>query len=249
MHTDGDTLAQLTQQFERRGFDVRTAATAFQAQGQLETSGAVAVVLAQWDAVAAVGGEVYKWALRHRAALRGQFVFMSAVVPEGFDELVGGRALAIDPRQTAELQRVVTATAQRAEKLVATDGGDADWLDTERPTLLLVDDDPVLLSVIAAFLGESGFAVTAVDSAPAAMAEMRVADFHVVLADWQMDNGTGGELLRWVTEQRPSMFSKLAFLSSTGAGESLAAAKGCRAFSKGQDSRGLISSLSEIARS
>jgi DNA-binding response OmpR family regulator len=249
VHTDGDVLDQLTQQFERKGFDVRTAATAFQAQGQLETSTAVAVVLAQWDGGTTVGGDIYKWALRHRPALRGQFVFMAAVVPDGFDELVSGRALAIDPRQVGELHRVVAATAAQAEKLNVGDLGDGDWLDTERPTLLLVDDDPVLLTVIASFLGESGFAVTPVDSAPAAMAEMRVADFHVVLADWQMDNGSGNELLRWISEQRPSMMPKLTFLSSTAAGEQQAAAKGCRAFSKGQDSRVLIGALQEIARS
>ncbi len=248
IHRDGDVLDRLTRLFEGRGFDVRTAATAFQAQGQLESSAPLTVILAQWEPEATIGADVYRWAARTKPALRRLFVFMSEVVPEGFDGLVGGRSLAIDPRQTAELIRVVTAAAGQARKTGQADATDGDWLDNEKPTLLLVDDDPVLLSVIASFLGDSGFAVTSVDSGAAAMAEMRISEFQVVLADWQMDNGAGGELLRWITEQRPAMVSRLAFLSSTAAGEAQAASKGCRAFNKGQDSRGLITALTEIAR-
>lgn len=248
IHRDGDALDRLTRLFEGRGFDVRIAATAFQAQGHLEAAAPVSVILAQWDPEAPIGADVYRWAARHKPALRRLFVFMAEVVPEGFDGLVGGRALAIDPRQTGELLRVVTAAASQARRTGPSDAADADWLDNEKPTLLLVDDDPVLLSVIASFLGESGFAVTSVDSGAAAMAEMRIADFQIVLADWQMDNGAGGELLRWITEQRPAMLPRLAFLSSTASGEAQATAKGCRAFNKGQDSRGLIAALFEIAR-
>ncbi|MEZ4368678.1 MAG: response regulator [Kofleriaceae bacterium] len=248
IHRDGAMLDQLTQLFEGRGFDVKTAATSFQAHTHLESATAFAAVVAQWDPQASLGGEVYRWALKNRPTVRGQFVFLSEAAPEGFDELVAGRCLAIDPGQQGELARVVDAAVAQAARLDSSDGGDASWLDAERPTLLLADDDPVLLTVIAQFLGDAGFAVTPVDSGEAAIAQLRLSDYHVVLADWSMENGSGGDLLRWITDQRPSMVSRLAFLSSSSAGQAQAEAKGCRAFSKGQDSRGLIAALSDIAR-
>jgi DNA-binding response OmpR family regulator len=239
-------LDHLTRVVEERGFDVITAATGFQAHGHLETGRAIAVVLAQWDNDSPLGGEVYRWVLRNRYALRGQFVFLAIEAPDGFDALVAGRCLIVDPYKDDELVNILEAAARRIENL-ATREPDGAWIDGERPTLLLVDDDPTLLLVIAELLGDAGFSVMSVEGGDAATAQLERSSFDVVVSDWQMDGGSGADLYRWIVVHRPDLAERFVFLSDGRVEQIRARLPNVPVFVKGQDADGLIAMLRETA--
>ena len=239
--------------FEGRNYAIYTASTAFQASSQVESEIQWDAIISQWDLDSTLGADLYLWVIRHRPDMRRRFVFLADTPPDGFDDLVEGRSLCISPTEPAELVRVVEATVRQTARLtgqrdaIAGSGVD-DWLDEARPKLLLVDDDPVLLEVISQFLGEAGFAITPVESSSAAIAQLRLLEFDVVLADWQLDHIVDSELVRWMHEHRPARVRTLAFLSNSLAGEAEARGLGYPAFSKGQDSRSLVTALRDIAR-
>ena len=56
--------------------------------------------------------------------------------------------------------------------------------DRGRPTLLLADDDPLLLDVMAELLDDAGYTVTQVESGNAAIAALEHHDFDVIVSDW-----------------------------------------------------------------
>jgi CheY-like chemotaxis protein len=254
IHQDGDALDGLTRLLESRGFDVVTAATAFQANARLDGEREIDVVVAQWDDEHALGGEVYRWVLRHRPRLRGQFVFLGISAPEGFDQIVAGRCLLIDEQEEAELVRVAEAASRRSRQLalMATDesGAVAAYaMDGHpgRPRLLLVDDEPMLLRVMAEWFVAVGFAVVPVESGNAAISELATGRFDVIVTDWQMEDGTGADLYRWVQAHQPQHVEKIAILADGRTEQIRAILPGVPVFAKGQDADGLIAVLSAIA--
>jgi CheY-like chemotaxis protein len=239
-------LDHLTRVVEERGFDVITAATGFQAHGHLETGRPIAVVLAQWDDDSPLGGEVYRWVLRNRYALRGQFVFLATEAPDGFDALVAGRCLLVDPFRGDDLINILEASAKRVEQLATLEPRGA-LFDGERATLLLVDDDPTLLYVIADLLGDAGFSVMSVEGGDAAVSQLERTSFDVVVSDWQMDGGSGGDLYRWIVMHRPDLVERFVFLSDGRVEQIRAKLPSVPVLVKGQDADGLIAMLKEIA--
>ena len=114
IHDDGDVLDLLTRLFEGSGFDVIDAPTAFRAQAPPRGhSATIEVVVAPWDETHAIGGEVYRWVLQHRADLRTRFVFIADEVPPEFDAVVGGRCLAVPLSAPDELVRVARGIVRR----------------------------------------------------------------------------------------------------------------------------------------
>jgi CheY-like chemotaxis protein len=254
IHQDGNELDRLTRLFEGRGFDVVTAATAFQANARLDGERSIDVVVAQWDDENALGGEVYRWVLRHRSRLRGQFVFLGVAPPDGFDLMVAGRCLIVDPNEDAELVRVTEAASRRSRQLALakTDesGAVAAYASADGaygPRLLLVDDEPVLLAVMAGWFAEVGFRVTAVESGNAAIDQLASSEFDVVVTDWQMEDGSGAELYRWIRAHKPDHVERVAFLADGRVEQIRAALPGVPVFAKGQDADGLIAVLRQIA--
>jgi CheY-like chemotaxis protein len=254
IHQDGDALDRLTRLFEGRGFDVVTAATAFQANARLDGERAIDVVLALWDDAHSLGGEVYRWVLRHRPKLRGQFVFLGTSAPEGFDQMVGGRCLIVDPDDVIEVVRVTEAASRRSWQLaaaatdesgaVAAYGADG---KTPRPRLLLVDDEPVLLQVMAGWFTDVGFAVTQAESGNEAIAELSRAAFDVIVTDWQMEDGSGADLYKWIKVNQPAHIDRVAILADSRIEQIRSTLPGVPVFSKGQDADGLIAILRQIA--
>lgn len=248
IHQDADLLDQLTRLFEARGFAVAIAATAFQAMSHLESDRDYVVVIAAWDASTTLGADIYKWALRNRFHLRGQFVFLADEVPPDFDRIVAGRCLVVAPRETEEIVRVAEAAARRGERLADMSDDELAWLDADRPTLLLADDDPVLLSVMAQLLGDFGFAVTPVESGNAAIAQLDRSDFEVILLDWFMSDGAGGQVYQWLLTYRPWMAERVVFITGGDADVIRKDAAGRPVMPKGQDSQALVRLLTTIAR-
>jgi CheY-like chemotaxis protein len=245
---DPGALDLLTRVFERRGFAVATAAVARQAIAALESGRVIDVVVAAWDPSHAIGGEVYRWVLKHRVGMRAHFVFLAGdTVPE-FDRLVGGRCLAVRPEETEELVRVVETSARRNQRMEQIAEADVAWLDADRPALLLVEDDPIQLMVMSQLLGDVGFTVTAVESGNAAIAQLEEHDFSVILSDWYMADGTGGDLYRWVCTAKPWFLDRLVYITAGDLGEPEKTAVGIAILPKGQDSEALLTLLANTAR-
>ena len=247
IHDDGDALDSLTRLFEGSGFDVITAVTGFRAQAVLESDRAIDVVAAPWDHDHPIGGDVYRWSLQRRYDLRDQFVFIASEPPPEFDRIVAGRCLAISAERPGELVRVALATIRRAENLeLMRDAAIA--IETDQPTLLLVDDEPVLLAVMADLFRELGYTVTPVESGNAAVARLDLQDFDVIVADWHMDDGNGADLFRWVLARKPYLASRVIFISGDSSDDVGRVAPGRPMFHKGQDSAALLAVIREVVR-
>ena len=249
IHDEGDALDLLTRLFEASGFDVVTAVTGFRAQAYLEGDRRFDVVVAPWDVAHPVGGDVYRWALQRRYDLRDQFVFVAQDVPAEFDRLVAGRCLAVSMVRPNEVVRVAVATIKRRHQLeAARDAAVADLDGDNKPTLLLVDDDPSLLAAMAGLLSDSGYNVTRVDSGNDAVRHLQQEEFEAIVIDWHMDEGSGADLYRWISAERPWLADRIVFLSSEESDDTSMVAPGRPTFRKGQDSHGLRTVLREIIR-
>jgi CheY-like chemotaxis protein len=246
IHGDSVTLDRLTIAFEADGFDVVTAMSAFRAQALLEDDRHVDVVVAPWDDATALGGDVYRWALRRRPELRGQFVFLADAPPADFDQVVGGRCLAVSPAATVELLQVADAAVIRARR-----GQTAGALvvpSREAPVLLLAEDEPILLLVMTRLLSQAGYRVISVEGGHAATRWLEDSEVDVIVADWQMDAGSGAELYHWLVVHRPHLARRLVFISGSRAADVAREAPDCPVFPKGQDSGALLRTLAELVR-
>jgi CheY-like chemotaxis protein len=248
IHDDGEALDALTQLFEAAGFEVTTAITGFRAQAHLEGERRIDVVVVPWDAAHPVGGEVYRWSLQRRYDLRDGFVFLAAEPPADFDRLVAGRCLGVSPSQPSEVVRVAVAAATRRRQLEVVRDAALEEADATRPALLLADDEPVLLVAMAELLAAAGYAVSRVESGHGAIQLLAHEDFDVIVADWNMDDGTGADLYRWIAQVKPWLAERVVFLADEEGDHAAAVAPGRPMFRKGADSRTLTSVLREIVR-
>src|SRR5262245_33584778 len=236
-HGDGDILDHLTRWFEANGFEVIAAVTAYRAEAHLEGDREIEVVVAPWDETHAVGGEIYRWVLQHRPDLRSRFVFIANDVAPGFDQIVGGRCLAVPLAAIEEIVRVASGivrrvrTPPRGVPIVRGPG---------RPPLLLAEDDQLLLAAMADLLTEAGYAVSSVDSTKKAIELVEFRDFDVIVADWRMYDGGGKDLYKWIVQNKPHLASRIVFLSEAADDDSVPVAPGRPMFRKGQDSQALI---------
>jgi len=243
IHGSADVLDLLTRWFEASNLDVLAATSAFRAQAALEGERPIDVVIAPWDVSHSLGGETYRWVLQHRPDLRNRFVFVADEVPPEFDAVVGGRCLAVPLSAIDELARVATAIVRRVRTPPL---GVPVIRQRGRPTLLLVDDDPLLLEAMAHLLNDAGYAVTQTESGNQATEVLELRDFDAIVADWHMHDGSGADLYRWVMKHKPQLAPRVVFLSEADQDDSGPVAPGRPMFRKGQDSQALSDVLREI---
>lgn len=81
-----------------------------------------------------------------------------------------------------------------------------------RPRLLVVDDDPLVRDVIAERL-ERFADVELARSADEAIDRLGTEDFHAVLADLMMPDGTGMDLHAWIAKRRPHLLDRMVFMT------------------------------------
>jgi two-component system chemotaxis response regulator CheY len=248
IHDDGEALDTLTRLFEASGFEVATAVTAFRAQAYLEGDRPVGLVVVPWDAAHPVGGELYRWVLQRRYDLRDGFVFLAAETPPDFDRLVAGRCLAVAVTRPMEIIRVATAAVKRRQQLEAARDAALEVVGDDRPSLLLADDEPVLLMVMADLLNEAGYAVSRVDSGHGAILLLENEEFDVIVTDWNMDDGNGADVYRWILLSKPWLADRVVFLADEEGQDAAVVAPGRPMFRKGQDSHALSAVLREIVR-
>ena len=251
IHDDGDALDALTQLFEGAGFEVISALTGYRAQAHLDGERAIDAVVVPWDTAHPLGGEIYRWSLQRRYDLRDGFVFLAEDTPPDFDRLVAGRCLAVSLTQPSEVVRVATATVRRRRQLEAVRDSVLDELgefDLTRPSLLLADDEPVLLMTMAELFADAGYAVSRVDSGHGAILLLEHSDFDVIVADWNMDDGSGADIYRWVSQVKPWLAERIVFLADDESDDAAVVAPGRSMFRKGADSRALTTVLRQIVR-
>ncbi len=88
--------------------------------------------------------------------------------------------------------------------------------------LLVVDDDPAARATIAGLLAEDGHAVESVAGGTSALALLRENDFDLVVADFQMPEMTGAELIK--AAQKLSRSPRFLLISGFSDSEEIAAA-------------------------
>ena len=74
-----------------------------------------------------------------------------------------------------------------------------------RPHILVVDDDPDMLRLLSMRLGAAGYAVSAVNSAEAALAQLDIERPQLVLSDVQLPGRDGLALFDRIRERHPSL--------------------------------------------
>ena len=89
------------------------------------------------------------------------------------------------------------------ERLPECDSNDG---SESKPTILVIDDDPLLLLTVKSLLGKSGFNVLATSSSPKGLDMLRYAgsDIRVVLLDYNMPRLNGDEALTFVRQLSPN---------------------------------------------
>ena len=231
-------LDLLVRLFEGSGFEVLSAVTAFRAQAHFGRQ--IDVVIAPWDAERTVGGDVYRWVLGHKPDMRNRFVFISDDVPPEFDAVVGGRCLAVPLSALDELARVANAIVTR----VRTPPRGLPVF-SDKPSLLVADDDPALLEAMAVVLEEAGYTVFHVDGGKAAIAALEGREFDALVIDWHMHDTGGADVFRWIETHKPELVPRVVFLSETDEDDS-EPITGRPMFRKGMDSQGLVDTLRDI---
>ena len=76
-----------------------------------------------------------------------------------------------------------------------------------KATILVIDDDPLLLLTVKTLLGKSGFNVLATPSSPKGLDMLRYAgsDIRVVLLDYNMPRLNGDQALTFVRQLNPNV--------------------------------------------
>ncbi|MCX5721718.1 MAG: response regulator [Nitrospirae bacterium] len=78
-------------------------------------------------------------------------------------------------------------------------------IQTGRPAILLVDDDPDILTALHDLLEHDGFLVTAVSTCRDALAQVRTVKFAAVLLDIGLPDGDGLSVLETIQAFAPSL--------------------------------------------
>jgi CheY-like chemotaxis protein len=183
--------------------------------------------------------------------LRDRFVFLTSKTPVEPHEFVEGSCVFIAPDSLDEIVRAVESAIARVRKSARSrsDIHDLEWVESDAPTLLLVEDEPLQLSFMVRLFRDLGFSVTPAESGNAAIALLSTREFDVMLSDWYMPDGSGADLYQWVVEHRPHLLGRCFFMSGGVGAHALASAPpGCLVLPKGQDSEALVQTLIEAVQ-
>ncbi|MET0852443.1 MAG: response regulator [Candidatus Rokuibacteriota bacterium] len=80
-------------------------------------------------------------------------------------------------------------------------------------SVLVVDDEPDLSSLIAELLGAHGYRVVTAENGRAALDRLSRASFDIILSDFRMPEMDGPGLYRELERQHPHLVSRLVFMT------------------------------------
>lgn len=89
---------------------------------------------------------------------------------------------------------------------------------------LLVDDDPMILALLSAFLESKGYSVVRADNGQAALKQIAQGGVNLVITDWMMPFMDGMELCRAIRKKQHANYIYLIMLTSNNEGDSLVTA-------------------------
>ena len=96
------------------------------------------------------------------------------------------------------------------------------------------------------YLADSGYSVTQAESGREAALVLENRVFDAIITDWQMHDGSGADLYKWILKNRPQLAARVVFLSEADLDDSGPIAPGRPMLRKGQDSQALLDIIKEI---
>ncbi len=109
---------------------------------------------------------------------------------------------------TVELPALASpARAREVERTVPTGGAGHGRL------ALVVDDEPGVIDLVTALLGQAGWKVEAATGGRMALERLRASNYDVVVSDIRMPDGSGEELYRAITSERSEMAKRFLFMT------------------------------------
>ena len=90
--------------------------------------------------------------------------------------------------------------------------------------VLLIEDEPAVMSYVRAVLERNGYSVVCCDSGVAGLRELESAEFMGVVSDMRTPGGVdGADVYAWISANRPGLASRLVFITGDVASEETAA--------------------------
>jgi CheY-like chemotaxis protein len=90
--------------------------------------------------------------------------------------------------------------------------------------VLLIEDEPAVMSYVRAVLERNGYAVVCCESGVAGLRELESAEFMGVVSDMRTPGGVdGADVYAWISTNRPALASRLVFITGDVASEETAA--------------------------
>ncbi|HYH00530.1 MAG TPA: response regulator [Terriglobales bacterium] len=94
---------------------------------------------------------------------------------------------------------------------------------TGRP-ILVIEDEPSVMSFVKTALERNGFAVVSADSGAAALRMLQQGDYRCVISDMRTPGGVdGADVHDWICDHRPDLHQKLIFITGDIVNEETAA--------------------------
>lgn len=89
--------------------------------------------------------------------------------------------------------------------------------------VLLIEDEPAVMSYVRAVLERSGYAVVCSESGAEALRELESGSFLGIVSDMRTPGGiSGADVHDWIRERRPELASRLVFITGDIANEDTA---------------------------
>lgn len=92
-----------------------------------------------------------------------------------------------------------------------------------RPKLLpvlLIEDEPAVMSYVRAVLERNGYPVVCCDSGVDALRQLEAGEFMGVVSDMRTPGGVNGaDVFAWISSNRPALASRLVFITGDVASE------------------------------
>jgi len=257
---DGDLERLLRQLLASRGYDVFVARSGPSAVAYLRAQCHFDAILADWNPARGVGESLFGWVREKYPQLCRAFVALVMVKPDNFDELTLGECELVHAFDVAEVLRVTRRLVERTEAIPTSAVVAATPVATPapplvaaprrdgRPSLLLVEDQPMQRDIMVSTLTNLGFSVTASDCGHAAIDTLAREDYDVILSDWYMEDLSGGDLYAWMVEHRPEMANRCVFMSASASAPEVARMAPRRPFvAKSAGPNGFLGYLTGIA--
>ena len=94
----------------------------------------------------------------------------------------------------------------------------------EHLPVLLIEDEPAVMSYVRAVLERSGYAVVCSDSGADGLRQLESGDFLGIISDMRTPGGVNGaDVHDWISRNRPELVSRLVFITGDIANEDTAA--------------------------